>query len=179
MRRSPANPASTDVVQVAAKLLRDGLVALDHDGATARTALLRAVSLLEAECNVTDQAKRGISEYGSGSLSPWQIRRVVSHVDANLDAPLSIAELAALTRLSGNYFSRAFKRSFGVTPRAYVMRKRIERAQHMMLCCEDSLANIAFSCGFADHAHFTRSFRRALGAPPQAWRRHYAVPYAA
>jgi AraC family transcriptional regulator len=56
------------------------------------------------------------------------------------------------------------------------MRRRVERAQGLMLRSDVSLAQIAIDCGFADQAHFNKSFRRILGESPGAWRRARAVP---
>ena len=62
-------------------------------------------------------------------LAPWQERKVARHIGEHLDRPISIRDLAALVGLSANYVSRRFKGSFGVTPRAYVIRSRLERAE--------------------------------------------------
>jgi AraC family transcriptional regulator len=51
------------------------------------------------------------------------------------------------------------------------MRRRIERAQGLMLQTNLSLAQIALDCGLADQAHLNKSFRRFVGQSPGAWRR--------
>jgi transcriptional regulator GlxA family with amidase domain len=51
------------------------------------------------------------------------------------------------------------------------MRRRVERAQGMMLTTSAPLAQIAAQCGLADQAHFNRIFRRFVGDSPGAWRR--------
>ena len=50
------------------------------------------------------------------------------------------------------------------------MRRRLERAQQMMLTTNASLGQIAGECGFADQAHFNKLFRRLVGESPHAWR---------
>jgi len=106
-----------------------------------------------------------------GGLAPWQIRRVTMHIETNLDATIRINDLAALIELSPSHFSRAFKKGFADSPHRYLMRRRLERAQGLMLTTNASLGQIAGDCGFADQAHFNKLFRRLVGDTPRAWRR--------
>jgi AraC family transcriptional regulator len=106
-----------------------------------------------------------------GCLAPWQRRRVVAHVEANLHNSVSVARLAALIHLSSGQFSRLFKRTFGVTAHAWLMRRRIQVAQRLMLTTDDPLSQIALTCGMFDQPHFTRVFRQWLGETPSSWRR--------
>jgi AraC family transcriptional regulator len=106
-----------------------------------------------------------------GGLAPWQVRSVTNYIDANLSTPLSCEVLARLTRLSISYFARAFKCTFGYSPHVFLMRRRMERAQGLMLKTNAPLAQIALECGFADQAHLSRLFLRFTGERPAAWRR--------
>jgi AraC-like DNA-binding protein len=106
-----------------------------------------------------------------GNLAPWQIRRLTTHIDANLSGSLRCEDLAQLVRLSLSHFIRAFKASFGHTPHTFIMRRRFERAQGLMLATEASLGDIALECGLADQSHLSRIFQRFVGESPGAWRR--------
>jgi AraC family transcriptional regulator len=110
-----------------------------------------------------------------GGLAPWQVCKVLTHIEAHLGAPITTAELAGMVRLSPFYFSRAFRKSFNDSPHAYLMRRRVERAQGLMLTTTTPLAQIAMSCGLADQAHFTKLFRRFAGESPGTWRRARAT----
>jgi AraC-like DNA-binding protein len=110
-----------------------------------------------------------------GGLAPWQVRKLTTYVEMHLDSEIVTADLAALADLSTFHFCRAFRESFNESPHTYVMRRRVERAQGLMLHGDVSLAQIAIDCGFADQAHFNKSFRRILGESPGAWRRARAV----
>jgi AraC-like DNA-binding protein len=107
----------------------------------------------------------------TGGLAPWQIRKVTSHIEANLDKSIKSGDLAALLDLNPSHFSRAFRVSFGNSPLEYVIRRRMERAQGLMLSTDAPLSQIALECGLADQAHFSRLFRRIAGESPRAWRR--------
>ncbi|MET0935669.1 MAG: AraC family transcriptional regulator [Luteibacter sp.] len=104
-------------------------------------------------------------------LPTWARDRLQRFIETHLDRRLAIAELASAIGYSQSYFFRAFKASFGMTPHAYVLDRRLERACRLMLATDDALSDIAVRCGLADQAHFTRRFRRAFDAPPGAWRR--------
>jgi AraC family transcriptional regulator len=106
-----------------------------------------------------------------GGLAPWQVRSVTTYIDANLSASLSCEALARLTRLSVSYFARAFKCTFGYSPHVFLMKRRTERAQGLMLKTNAPLAQIALECGFADQAHLSRLFLRFTGERPASWRR--------
>lgn len=110
-----------------------------------------------------------------GGLAPWRIRRVTVHIETNLDTTVRTKDLAALVELSSFHFCRAFRDSFGDSPHAYVTRRRIERAQGLMLTTNNSLSQVAMDCGLADQAHFNRLFRRFVGESPGAWRRARAI----
>ena len=135
----------------------------------ARALLARASAMVDeaAETRAAPSA-RGIH---LGGLAPWQARRVSAHIDAHLGETIPVGRLAGLVALSAGHFSRAFKQTFGDTPHGHVMRRRVEAAKTMMLRGAEPLSQIAYLCGFADQAHFSRTFRRLAGASPLAWRR--------
>jgi AraC family transcriptional regulator len=111
-----------------------------------------------------------------GGLAPWQVRRVLAYVEANLDKPIRNGDLADVARLSQFHFNVSFRRSVGDSPHEYIIRRRIERAQGLMLSTDAPLSEIAITCGHADQAHFTRLFRRVVGESPGAWRRARCEP---
>jgi transcriptional regulator GlxA family with amidase domain len=110
-------------------------------------------------------------------LAPWQVRRVLAHIEANLNTPIRNKDLAAIARLSTYHFAVAFRSSVGESPHEHIIRRRVERAQGLMLSTERSLSDIAAECGLADQAHLTRLFRRIVGESPAAWRRARANPF--
>jgi AraC family transcriptional regulator len=111
-----------------------------------------------------------------GGLAPWQLKRVLEYIRDNLVRSITVPEIAVVARTSPSHFQRAFKRSFGVSVRRYVMHRRIELAQTLMLNTSDPLSMIAASCGMSDQSHLTHCFRRFLGEPPNSWRRARREP---
>jgi AraC family transcriptional regulator len=106
-----------------------------------------------------------------GGLAPWQIRKLTTYIDTNLENSITTQCLAEVARLSSFHFCRAFRDSFGDSPHGYVIRCRMERAQGLMLTTNASLGQIAADCGLADQAHFNKLFRKFAGESPGAWRR--------
>jgi AraC-like DNA-binding protein len=106
-----------------------------------------------------------------GGLAPWQMRQVTTHIDTQLGSSITTNDLARIARLSPCHFSRAFRESFGDSPHKYVMRRRVERAQGLMLSTDLSLGQIAVECGLADQAHLCKLFLKIVGESPGMWRR--------
>ncbi|HYP13009.1 MAG TPA: AraC family transcriptional regulator [Bryobacteraceae bacterium] len=110
------------------------------------------------------------AEEGKG-LAPWQLRRVVEYLEAHLPKRIDLAHLASLVGLSQAHFSRMFKASTGMAPYHRQLHARIRRAQALLLDTCASLDDVADVTGFADAAHFGRTFRKLVGATPAMWRR--------
>jgi AraC-like DNA-binding protein len=98
---------------------------------------------------------------------------VEAYIDANLAARINLDNLSEVARLSTSHFSRAFKRSFGMTPYAFVLRRRMEHVQRLMLTTQTPLCEIALECGLSDQSHFSRLFQRTMGTSPNKWRRFW------
>jgi AraC-like DNA-binding protein len=168
----PSGADSGPVASILIELLGSAESALARDSAKARQLITRATAILIAELDGQRNAEAPSPPPSRRSaLSPWQKRRVLEHIDRNLDGPIKIDDLAGVARLSASYFARAFRADFGRSPHAYIVDQRIKRAQELMLTTDKSLAAIAVACGLSDHAHLTRLFRRAVGDSPARWRR--------
>jgi transcriptional regulator GlxA family with amidase domain len=111
----------------------------------------------------------------SSGLAPWQMLRVRDYVESTLSGAIDVACLARIAKLSASHFARAFRASFGATPAAYVVLRRVERAKSLMLETTEPLCRISLDCGFTDQSHLSRVFRRQVGQPPSQWRRRHWV----
>ena len=106
-----------------------------------------------------------------GGLPLWRMRKTCDFIDANLSSTLRVSDLASNANLSRSHFARAFRRSFGESPHAYIVRMRLQCAQTMLLTSVAPLQQIALDCGLSDQSHFSRLFTRLVGEAPGAWRR--------
>lgn len=157
---------TTNAALLAIELLRGSLENLPKDHEAATQLITRACSVLESAGSPTRSAT-----VDRGGLAPWQIRKVKAYIDENIARPMPIAEISQLVRLGPSHFQRSFKKSLGVSPHAFVMQRRVHRAQTLMLTTQEALSAIALTVGFSDQAHFTTQFRRATGVTPGKWRR--------
>ena len=152
-----------------ALLLESARRDIDGDHQAAKASIARATILLKVERERMSTA--ALQEAGPGQLAGWQVHRLKAFIDGHLDETIHIADLATVARRSAAYFCRAFKRTFGETPHAYIVRRRLHRGRHLMLTTDLALSEIALSCGFTDQAHLCRLFRQTHGQSPAAWRR--------
>jgi AraC family transcriptional regulator len=120
-------------------------------------------------------ARAAVGGGQSRSLAPWQLRRAMDFMRANLSGNISLAQLASGCGLSVSYFARGFKNGTGLSPHRWLVETRLEKAKDLLLNTKTPLAEIAASCGFADQCHLTRTFHRATGDTPGKWRRGRAI----
>ena len=118
-------------------------------------------------------AGRSMSIVGHhGGLSPKVMRLAEDFLLEDVSRDVTLKEIADLVGLSVSHFCRAFKRSTGQPPHAWLTSKRIERAQTLMMADRTiGLVDVALSVGFGGHAAFSTAFRRVTGTSPSAWRR--------
>ncbi|MDQ0512211.1 helix-turn-helix domain-containing protein [Ancylobacter amanitiformis] len=103
-------------------------------------------------------------------LPKWRFKRVAAYVEEHLGEAVTLADMAEAAGLSRMHFAAQFRIATGVRPHEYLLRRRIERAQEMLLESRDSLVEIALGVGFQTQAHFTTVFRRFVGDTPYQWR---------
>jgi AraC-like DNA-binding protein len=84
---------------------------------------------------------------------------------------VDLERIAGLAELSPFHFLRLFARVLGVTPHQYLVRCRLRRAARLLADPDRSITDVAFDVGFADLSNFVRTFRRAAGVSPRAFRR--------
>jgi AraC family transcriptional regulator len=149
-------------------LLDAAIGQIQPDEESVQRAIRRASSLLREQIHL--QLSEEVQNERAGLLT-WQARKLCDYIDSHIAERLFVTDLSAIVQLSAAHFSRLFKLTFDDSPHAFVLRRRVALAARYMLQTDESLSDIAFRCGFADQAHFSRSFRRAMAQSPAAWRR--------
>jgi AraC-like DNA-binding protein len=109
-----------------------------------------------------------------GGLTARQVSVVTAYLESRLPESVDLADLARVAGLSPSHFHRAFRLTMGAPPHRWLTRRRIRRAQELMLNPDKGLGDIAVETGFADQPHFTRVFAKEVGVSPGAWRRTVA-----
>jgi AraC family transcriptional regulator len=167
-----SQPSAASASERIGHLVRRAMLFLESDREAARRCLNDASALLGSEVQHSrTSATLANHDILPGGLARWQVKRVLAYIEVKLGSKMGAVELADLVAFSASHFSRAFKRSLGLPPMAYVASRRVERAKTMMISTRQQLSEIALACGFADQAHLNRSFRRWVGVSPGQWRR--------
>jgi AraC family transcriptional regulator len=109
-----------------------------------------------------------------GALSAAQARHVAEFIETHLASDLSLESLSRVAGISQYHFARMFRKRFDMPPHAYVQRRRVERARHLLTHSDMALKEIVCATGFYDQSHLTKSFKRAFDATPSALRRSRA-----
>jgi AraC-like DNA-binding protein len=105
-------------------------------------------------------------------LASWQEVRIKEILSANLDGEVSVSSLARECGLPVMRFTRAFRRSTGLTPHGWLLRRRLDKALELLRRPSGhTTAEIAAACGFASEAHLQRTLRRVLGSSAGVLRR--------
>ena len=98
------------------------------------------------------------------------ISEVLREIDEHLDQALTVKSLAEQSGLSTFQLDQRIRSLFGMSTGQYIVRRRIDRACHLLERTNESLSAIALECGYSDQSAFTRQFRQSVGIPPGAYR---------
>lgn len=102
-----------------------------------------------------------------------RIRQALTIIRHNLGKHLDISTIAGEVCMSKDHFIRTFKKEVGTTPNAYIVERRMETAQLLLLTTDESVKSIAVQTGFADDSYFNKSFRKHSGMSPQQYREQH------
>jgi len=119
-------------------------------------------------------SSRGIPITGP-VLNQAQRHRLLQYIQEQISGRPTPTDLARVLDLSPDYFARTFQRSFGVSPRRWLVLERIRRAAIMLSESNLSVSQIAYSLGYSDIYLFSRQFKGTLGRSPNSYRSHSAV----
>ncbi len=98
---------------------------------------------------------------------------VLEYIDGHLTEKITNAQLSGIMCLNETYFSNVFSKQFGVSPKQYVLQKRIGAAANMLIETDKTVKEIAFRFGYENEMYFNRMFRKLAGAPPGEYRRRF------
>lgn len=163
---TPFGAVATDSPRLYAAFnaLFDALGGLDADTLRREEALVGFFSMLDERLGSRSPARTD---------SHPDLARAADYIDANATLSLRLDEIAAAAGLSVSYLVRAFAKRYGMTPHEYQINRRIQRGQQQLRRGEP-IAQVALDTGFADQAHFQRTFKRLTAATPGQYRKAQA-----
>jgi AraC family transcriptional regulator len=111
-----------------------------------------------------------------------QKRQYISKTQVSLIAPaveeieraftqndLTVCKLAAMCTVSEVYFRRLFLNTFGISPKEYIIQKRIEYAKTLLSSKDFSVGEVGILCGYTEPCHFSREFSKRVGTSPMQY----------
>jgi AraC-like DNA-binding protein len=113
---------------------------------------------------------RAAPEAQNAGLSAAQRRHIAEFQRERVKARPTPADLARELRLSHDYFSRVFRRSFGMTPKEWLMRERIRHAAQWLASSVQNISEVAYEYGYPNVYLFSRQFKQVMGVGPKVWR---------
>lgn len=172
-------------------ILSDQLFAIDRDrytctGGTAPLDLMlniikdhlgRDIAPLISEQFILDRIRNGqdrqhIPLQARVGLFHENLIEAAALMEANIEEPLSLDEIAALVGVSRRQIERLFKRYVGEVPTKYYLDMRLRRARGLLLQTAMSIMEIAVACGFQSPPHFSKCYRNMFGYTPSAERQN-------
>lgn len=112
---------------------------------------------------------RLVRKHATMHYSP-PVQKVITLIDSDLTADLSLSALASMQNVSASYLSSLFRQETGQTITDYVNRKRVELAMHLLETTNLQVQTIAQHCGILDVHYFSRVFKKYTGKTPKEYR---------
>lgn len=142
------------------------LIARDHGEALA---VAVAEQMLHVQVRHPGDPQRMSLQYRTGISHP-KLLAAIAAMEAHLEAPLPLDELAGQVGLSPRQLERLFRLHIGRPPSRYYQELRLKRARLLLLQTPMPVIQVAVACGFASASHFTQCYRTQFGRSPRAER---------
>ena len=107
-----------------------------------------------------------------------RLNRARDFMEAHLDSALDLRQISAEAWLSPHHFLRLFKQVYKETPHQYLTRRRIERAQRLLLQSDQPVTDVCYAVGFESLGSFSWLFRKRVGLSPEQYRKESRPPRA-
>lgn len=113
--------------------------------------------------HIQADAIRQYQVYGHGRMAEQCAYYINDHIT---EASLSVEEMADFAKVSPTYLRRIFKDKYGVSPKEYILLRRLDMAKAMIEYGDIKLSCIPFECGFTEYPYFSRMFKKRMGIAP-------------
>ena len=97
--------------------------------------------------------------------------KVISYIDANYNKKINNSDLATIMNVSTAYFANYFKETFNISPKQYILNKRLAESQRLLLETSMSIKEIAFAVGFENENYFSEFFAQKIGVSALKYRK--------
>lgn len=101
------------------------------------------------------------------NITQPKLIEIVELMEANIEEPLDLEDLAAFAEISRRQQERLFHKYLGCPPSRYYLKLRLEKARQLLKQSMMSIIEISYACGFVSPAHFSRCYRKHIGSSPR------------
>jgi AraC family transcriptional regulator len=129
---------------------------MNRDGKVSKESVINLISRCAADAHTHRHAR-------------W-LARVLDWINDEYSSALTLTQASEKAGVHPVHVSRSFRSTLGCTFREYLTLTRLRRATDLLKRSPRDITEIAVACGFSDHAHFTRTFKRATGLTPSGYR---------
>ena len=158
--------------QAVLKSLREAFLTYD-EGKYGFELLVRA-RLTECLWHIVRNMRAAMREYeGVSEASEERAKRMLDFIHMHYAEPIQLGDIAAAANVGERECLRAFKKTLGVTPTAYLLRYRASMSAQLLLDTDKSIAEICFEVGFNSQSHYGQMFRRFFHMTPREYRTRY------
>lgn len=95
---------------------------------------------------------------------------IIDYLQNNYRQEITVKELASLMNLNTVYFCDLFKKTFHISPKQYIINKRLVESQNLLIETDLSIKEIAYTVGFTNENYFSEIFKQKTGLPPSYFR---------
>ena len=148
------------------------LIAVDHGDEVANTV---ADQLIYSSIR-TDQDTQRLSIPTRIGVRHPKLSQVIQMMEANIEDPISPADLAEEVGMSTRQLERLFRRYLNRSPKRYYMELRLQKARNLLMQTDMSVINVALACGFASPSHFSKCYRAHYNTTPYRERGTQGTP---
>jgi len=148
------------------------LIASDHGDEVANTV---ADQLIYSSIR-TDQDTQRLSIPTRIGVRHPKLSQVIQMMEANIEDPISPADLAEEVGMSTRQLERLFRRYLNRSPKRYYMELRLQKARNLLMQTDMSVINVALACGFASPSHFSKCYRAHYNTTPYRERGTQGAP---
>ena len=128
--------------------------------------------MLELCYHLKKDAQLNLSENNISRQNQARLQKVLSYIKEYFQENLTLKTLGEVAGYSPNYLERLFIEIMNTTPQKYIEKLRIEHAKYLLIKDDFSIAEIAYSCGFASQSYFTQIFKKHTLISPFEFRKN-------
>lgn len=113
------------------------------------------------------------SLHNSAGLKEPKIYEIISYMNVHFTECITLEDICRKYAISARTLYRHWRENFPDTPADFLLKKRLEYAEHLLLTTDKGVQETAVSCGFSNPVYFTQCFRRKYGMSPSAFRKKH------